>query len=225
MSIGFNKVKVKSTSNSSTNADVKKNETTSNSSTNADVKKNETTSNSSTNADVKKNETTSNSSTKDEVIEGKDGQYIIRALEQTKARANEVTDKARNQIPEITNLVKDYQQQTIQASEDIANDFLESQKEIINSFESIWTPIVENLQNRYLSYCMSPIRVTDSYARTASNIADFTVATSRLINYSIYSNLETFKIVMQNAQENAKEFLRVSTNAAKTMGDVTRDNL
>ncbi|MGA8844727.1 MAG: hypothetical protein WB511_14175, partial [Nitrososphaeraceae archaeon] len=72
---------------------------------------------------------------------------------------------------------------------------------------------------------MSPIRVTDSYARTASNIADFTVATSRLINYSIYSNLETFKIVMQNAQENAKEFLRVSTNAAKTMGDVTRDNL
>ena len=41
MSIGFNKVKVKSTSNSSTNDDVKKNETTSNSSTNDDVKKNE----------------------------------------------------------------------------------------------------------------------------------------------------------------------------------------
>jgi hypothetical protein len=218
MSLGFNKVKIKNTSSSSVKDDVKKDETTSSSSVKDDVKKDETTSSSSVKDDVKKDETTSSSSVKDDRIISKDNQYVIRTLDQMKVGIDEAAERARSQIPSITNIVNEYQKQTIQASEDLANDFLRSQKDIINSIESVWIPVIENFQNRYWSNCMSPQRVTEVYARSVNSFTDFALATSRLINNTMYSNLETFKIVMHNVQENAKEFSRISTNAAKTLG-------
>ena len=39
-------------------------------------------------------------------------------------------------IPRYTQIVNDYQEQTIQASREIADNYLESQKEIINSLQA-----------------------------------------------------------------------------------------
>ncbi|MGB8573371.1 MAG: hypothetical protein WCD19_02845, partial [Nitrososphaeraceae archaeon] len=95
-------------------------------------------------------------------------------LDETKSTVKKTTDDALKEIPRFTKAVNEYQQETIQATKDIADSFLDSQNEVIHSLQSLWVPYIENVQNSYLSYWGSPQRVTENYARTVSNITDST---------------------------------------------------
>ena len=97
----------------------------------------------------------------------------------------------------------------------MADNFLESQKEIINSFQSAWVPAIEKAYSIFWNYWLSPRRITDIYARTVSNIADNTVAAARLVNDTVFSNLDAFKTSIQNTKDNLKEFSRIGVNAAR----------
>ena len=70
---------------------------------------------------------------------------------------------------------------------------------------------------------MSPRLTTDIYARTVSSIADNTVATTRLVNNAVFSNLDAFRTSIQNTRDNVKEFSRIGVNAAKTFEQTSRD--
>ena len=129
------------------------------------------------------------------------------------------------EIPRFTQVVNQYQEQSLQATKDIAENYLESQKEIINSLQSAWVPFVENIQNSSGGYFMSPRRVTESYARTVSNIADSTIAASRLVNNTVFANMEVFKTAVQHTRDNVKEFSRINANAAKTFENIARDTV
>ncbi|MGI0033014.1 MAG: hypothetical protein ACRD97_07070 [Nitrososphaeraceae archaeon] len=146
-------------------------------------------------------------------------------LDETKSTVKRTTDEALKEIPRFTKAVNEYQEESIQASKDIADNFLESQKEIIHSFQSLWIPYVENVQNSYWSYWTSPKRVTENYARMVSNITDSTIASTRLANNAIFSSLEACKTSIQHARDNAKEISRLNANVAKTFENVARDSL
>jgi hypothetical protein len=70
---------------------------------------------------------------------------------------------------------------------------------------------------------MSPRRITDMYARTVSSIADNTVAATRVVNNTVFSNLDAFKTSIQNTRDNLKEFSRIGVNAARTYEQTSRD--
>ncbi|HYZ49568.1 MAG TPA: hypothetical protein VE593_01675 [Nitrososphaeraceae archaeon] len=148
---------------------------------------------------------------------------INRALDETRDSIRKSIDEARSQIPRYTQTTNDYQEQTIQTAKEIADNFLESQKEIINSFQSAWVPVIERAYGIFWNYWLSPRRVTDMYARTVSNIADNTVATTRLVNNAVFSNLDAFKTCVQNTRDNLKEVSRIGVNAAKTFEQTSRD--
>src|SRR5213596_4191005 len=92
------------------------------------------------------------------------------ALDETKSSVKKATDEAVKEIPRFTKAVNEYQEETIQATKDIADNFLESQKEVIHSVQSLWVPYVENIQNSYWSFWDSPKRATENYTRAVSNI-------------------------------------------------------
>ena len=73
-------------------------------------------------------------------------------LDETKSTVKKTTDDALKEIPRFTKAVNEYQEETIQATKDIADSFLDSQKEVIHSLQSLWVPYIENVQNSYLSY-------------------------------------------------------------------------
>ena len=148
-----------------------------------------------------------------------------RVIDQTKDNIQKTVDEAKREIPRYTQAVNQYHEQTIQATKDIADNYLESQKEIINSLQSAWVPFVENIQTSFGSYWTSPRRVTENYARIASNIADSTIAANRLVNNTIFANMEAFKTAVQHTSSNVKEFSRVNTNAAKTFENIARDSI
>src|SRR6187200_571938 len=110
---------------------------------------------------------------------------------------------ARSQIPRHTQSVNDYQEQTIQAAREIADNFLESQKEIINSFQSAWVPYAESMYERFYAYCMSPRRMTEAYTRMVSSFADNMNTAIRLANNIVFTNMDAFKTSIQQARDNA----------------------
>jgi hypothetical protein len=151
-------------------------------------------------------------------------QYAVnRALDGTKDSIRRSIDEARSQIPRHTQSVNDYQEQTIQAAREIADNFLESQKEIINSLQAAWVPYAESMYERFYAYCMSPKRMTEAYTRIVSSFADNMNAATRLTNNIVFTNMDAFKMSVQQTRDNARELSRIGTNAAKTFEQTSRD--
>ena len=155
----------------------------------------------------------------------KNREIINITLDETKSTVKKTTDEAIKEIPRFTKAVNEYQEESIQATKDIADNFLESQKEVIHSVQSLWVPYVENIQNSYWSYWTSPKRATENYARAVSNITDSTIASMRLANNVLFASMETWKTSIQHARDNAKEFSRLNANVAKTFENVAKDSL
>ena len=151
-------------------------------------------------------------------------QSVDRALDETKNNIRRATDEARRDIPRYTQAVNEYHEQTIQIAREIADNFLDSQKEIINSFQSSCLPQIEAANKVFTSnWIVSPRRLADNYARVVSSFADNAIAATRLVNNTMFANLEAFKTSVQTARDNAKEFSRIGVNAAKGFEQASRD--
>jgi hypothetical protein len=150
-------------------------------------------------------------------------QSFNNAIDETRDHVRRSIDEARSQVPRYTQAANEYQEQTIQTAREIADNFLESQKEIVNSLQSSWVPTIERAYGAFWNYWTSPRRITDIYARTVSSIADNTIAATKLVNNTIFSNLDAFKTCVQNTRDNLKEVSRIGVNAAKTFEQTSRD--
>jgi hypothetical protein len=150
-------------------------------------------------------------------------QVINKALDETKDNIRRTTDEARKDIPRYTQIVNEYQEETIQAARQMADNYLESQREIINSLQSAMIPQIEAANKAVTSNWTSPRNVTEHYARLVSAFADNTIAVTKLVNNAVFANLEAFKTSVQTARDNVKEFSRIGVNSAKTLEQTSRD--
>ena len=154
-------------------------------------------------------------------------QAITKALDEAKDNTKRAVDQAKREIPRYTQIVNDYQEQTIQAAREIADNYIDSQKEIINSFQkSAWVPYIENTYGmQYWTTFLSPRRMTEIYANVVSSFADNMVAATRLANNMIFANMETVRTMTQQAKDNAKDLSRIGINTAKTFEHASRETL
>ena len=148
---------------------------------------------------------------------------VNRALDETRDNIRRSTDEARREIPRYTQAVNEYREQTIQAARDIADNYIESQKEIIRSIRSALIPQIDAANRILTSNWISPRHVVDNYARAVSNVSDNTVTATRLVNNTLFANMEAFKISVQNAKDSIKDFSRICVNSAKIFEQVSRD--
>src|SRR6476620_7073440 len=104
---------------------------------------------------------------------------VNRALDQTKDNINRSIEESKNQIPQYNNVVNSYQEQTLQAAKEISENFIESQKTIINSIQSAWRPFNERFITLNENW-NSPDAVANVYSRFVSIFADNAVSTIRV---------------------------------------------
>ena len=64
---------------------------------------------------------------------------IENVLDETKHNIRNATREAARDIPQYTQRLGDIQEQTIQTTREIADNYIESQKEIISIYQSVWT--------------------------------------------------------------------------------------
>ena len=67
------------------------------------------------------------------------GTVIENVLDETKHNIRNATREAARDIPQYTQRLGDIQEQTIQTTREIADNYIESQKEIISIYQSVWT--------------------------------------------------------------------------------------
>ena len=150
-------------------------------------------------------------------------QSINSSLDETKDNIRRTTDEARKDIPRYTQAVNEYQEETIQAARQMADNYLESQREIINSMQSALLPQIEAANRVVTSNWTAPRHVTEHYARLVSAFADNTIAVTKLVNNAVFANLEAFKASVQTARDNVKEFSRIGVNSARILEQTSRD--
>ena len=68
------------------------------------------------------------------------------SLDETKKNVRKSIDEARNQIPQYTNIVTNYQEQALESTAKMTEDYIEAQKSIINSVFDSSIPYYENVQ-------------------------------------------------------------------------------
>src|SRR6476661_2415119 len=147
---------------------------------------------------------------------------INRSLDETKHNINRSIDESKNQIPRYNTIVNSYQEQSLQAAKEISEDYIESQKEIINSIQSAWKPYSESYTGLVNSFS-SPDSIVKAYSRIVSNVADNAVSALRVTNNMIFSNLDSWKSVLEQAKDNSKQIFSQNVNAAKTFEQNSRE--
>lgn len=95
-------------------------------------------------------------------------QLVNRVLDETRDNIGRSIDEARSQIPNYTQAINEYQEQSLQTSREIADNYIESQKQIINLLQSSWIPQIEAANRILTSNWISPTHFTGIYENMVS---------------------------------------------------------
>ena len=121
-------------------------------------------------------------------------------------------------------MLGDIQEDTIKTMREIAVNYIESQKEIINLYQSVWTPLLENANSRFWNYWwISPKGIAETYGTVVSSFADNEISATRLTNNAISANVRFFSTVLEQTKVNSKEFSRLGVNAARVFKESTNE--
>jgi ElaB/YqjD/DUF883 family membrane-anchored ribosome-binding protein len=141
-------------------------------------------------------------------------QAVNKALDETKDSIKKTTNEARKEIPRYTQVVNDYQENTIQAIREITDNYVESQKDIIVNSLQLWS-----------NWMFSPRQLAENYGKIVSSFADNAVAATRVLNNSVFANLDSFNTSFQRTTDNVKELSKIGANTVKTFQQISRDNI
>ena len=143
---------------------------------------------------------------------------IVEAFDEAKDNTQRIVKESKKEIPHFTNAINNYQEQTLQAIREIAENYIDTQKEIINSFQqSTWISQLGDTYRTFWLNWMLPKNMTETYANIISNSIDNTFAATRVTNNMISANMETFKVSAQQTKDNLKELSKAAVSNAKIL--------
>ena len=166
-----------------------------------------------TNKDAKEETTTTTSTIQ---LQREQQEAVYKTLDKAKDEIRRSVNETRKEIPRVTEAVSEYQQQTIVAGREVADIYIESQKEIINSIQEAWSPLVENFDITNWNTVFSPGRVSEIYAHILNSYSDNLVTATKLANNVMFANMETFRTSLQQVKNSLKDLSKIGVNAAKT---------
>ena len=113
---------------------------------------------------------------------------------------NKFQDESRKIYENNVERINQYQNQIIETSKHIADNYIELQKNTVNIYKSLYSQVLENLSHSYWKDSNIPERFTEAYntinKKTLDNITD----TTNFINEFVLRNLETANKSIEYAQ-------------------------
>ena len=146
---------------------------------------------------------------------------VNQSFDETKDNIKKSIDESRKQIPRINDSVNSYQEQSLQTAKEISEEYLDSQKEVVNSLQSAWRPYNE-IYTGLVTNFFSPDATVNAYTRFVSNVTDNTVSTIRLSNNVIFSTLDAWKPLLQQAKDVSRHVSNTGVNAARVFEQNSR---
>ena len=146
---------------------------------------------------------------------------VNQSFDETKDNIKKSIDESRKQIPRINDIVNSYQEQSLQTTKEISEDYIDSQKEVVNSLQSAWRPYNE-IYHGFVTNFYSPDAAVNAYTRFVSNVADNTVSAIRLSNNVIFSTLDAWKPLLQQTKDVSRHISNMGVNTARTFEQNSR---
>jgi hypothetical protein len=151
---------------------------------------------------------------------------IVDAFDEAKGNTERALTEAKKEVPRYREAINNHQEKTLEAAKEIADYYIDSQKEIFNLFQqSAWmSRLGENEYGTFWLNWTSTItkRMTETYANLVSGYLGSILAATRLTNNMISANMEACKAFSQHANE----FSKISANNVKsirrTVGEYTK---
>ena len=143
---------------------------------------------------------------------------INKTLDTTLNNIKRTTDEATREIPKYTQRIAEYQEQTIQTIKDIASDFIEAEKEVINSFQSQQADKKSGVNFTGLWDLYNPQRIVENNAVLVNNFTSYLLNTSNLINNALASNMRIYNTALEQTRDNLTDLVRTNTSYIKSVG-------
>jgi len=146
---------------------------------------------------------------------------VNQSFDETKDNIKKSIDESKKQIPRINDIVNSYQEQSLQTTKEISEEYIDSQKQVVNSLQSAWRPYNEIYTGLVTNY-YSPDAAVNAYTRFVSNVADNTVSTIRLSNNVIFSTLDTWRPLLQQTKDVSRHISNMGVNTARVFEQNSR---
>lgn len=150
----------------------------------------------------------------------------------TKDNIRRSIEEVRRETPRYSQTVTDFQNETADASAEIADNFLESQKEVVNSMQYAWAPMAERMRQAAhywttdtMPFFFSPREMADIYARTIGAMAEAYVASTRMATNMMFAGLEATRATTNYTRQNAKEASRITSNTARAFAQTAKETV
>src|SRR5215211_3676358 len=135
---------------------------------------------------------------------------INKTLDNTLHNVKRTTDEATREIPQYTQRITEYQEKTIQTIKDIASDVIESQKQVVGSFQ---LQINNNSGNFYAFWDLyNPQRIAENNAAMVNNFTSYLLNASNLINNTLASNMRVYNTALEQTRDNVKTLTKTNTD-------------
>jgi hypothetical protein len=113
---------------------------------------------------------------------------------------------------------------SLQATKDVAESYLDYQRQAIDSFQAASTPYLYNVNNQLLNSQDYFRRIPEMYSKLVSNYAENTIAMSRIFNDMAFSNIDVFKNVVDNTKKQSKYLAEIGKRNVATYERIERDS-
>ena len=147
---------------------------------------------------------------------------VNRSLDEAKVNVRTSIDESRNQIPQYANVVKNYQEQALESTGKIVEEYVEAKKSVIDSVFNSAAAYYENA-NRMFNYWFSLRVPVEIWARAVNNIAENVSASVRIGNDILFGNVQAFGNAFERAQRQTKELSKINVDNAKTIANTAKE--
>lgn len=162
----------------------------------------------------------------------------IRSIDETKENVRRAIDEARRETPRFAQTVTDFQNETVDATKEVVETFLETQKDVVISMHSAWSDIADRagypmgLMQPWNYYwwltwggMLSPVAVADFYARMVAFMTMNLATGARIANNMMFAGLDTVRATTRYARDSSKEMSRMMSINIRSMSHATRESV
>ena len=130
---------------------------------------------------------------------------------------------ARSEILNYTETIQRYQEKYVQSAQEIAENYIEINKEIITFFTSWWNPYWENPYQQWTNQLISPQGIINAYTNIVTTFVGNTIRILCLVNESMLINMNYFKAALAQTKERSNELASACMNITKILESKSPD--
>jgi gas vesicle protein len=125
--------------------------------------------------------------------EEQSAQSVLEVSEEYKESIEKNTEEASIRARQNIQAITDSQEQTSQATKALAENYLELQNLVINSFQSVYMPYLENIQRQFWNNQDFFMSIPEMYSRLINNYTESTIALGKMWNDIAFTNADSFR--------------------------------